>query len=152
MRILEFLLGKKESYTLSDEQISIVQNSFVPVAKNQEKAGDLFYEYLFELDPTLQSLFNKDVNIQKRKFMNMLTALVSGLSDVDGMMPALLELGKKHRGFGVGIENYGTIGAALLSSLEKIIGKSWNEDQRQAWISVFTFLAVTMQTAGSKAA
>jgi hypothetical protein len=42
------------------------------------KVGELFYARLFELDPSLRSLFHADIPEQSRKLTQMITAAVHG--------------------------------------------------------------------------
>ena len=54
-----------------------------------EAAADLFYNRLFEIDASTEALFKGDMKEQDRKLMQMITAAVNGLYDLDGLIPAV---------------------------------------------------------------
>ena len=54
-----------------------------------EAAADLFYNRLFEIDASTEALFKGDMKEQDRKLMQMITAAVNGLNDLDGLIPAV---------------------------------------------------------------
>ena len=62
-----------------------VQSSFAKVVPIADTAADLFYNRLFELDPSLRVLFKSDMTEQKKKLMQMLAAAVRGLDDLNSL-------------------------------------------------------------------
>ena len=54
-----------------------------------ETAADLFYNRLFEIDASTEALFKGDMKEQGRKLMQMITAAVNGLNDLDGLIPGV---------------------------------------------------------------
>jgi hemoglobin-like flavoprotein len=133
--------------SLTPQQIADVQRTWelcVPIA---DTAADLFYIKLFELDPKLRVLFPSDIKEQKKKLMTMLTAAVRGLKDLGALVPAVQALGKRHVTYGVKEQDYDTVGAALLDTLEKGLGSNWNPQVKAAWVAVYGVLSGTMKAA-----
>jgi hemoglobin-like flavoprotein len=128
-------------------QKELVQASFAKVAPIAEQAADLFYSRLFELDPSLRSLFKPDMKEQKKKLMMMLAAAVRGLDDLNSLGPVVRGLGARHGGYGVKDEHYATVASALLWTLEKGLGPAFTPETREAWTVVYGILASTMQDA-----
>jgi truncated hemoglobin YjbI len=64
---------------LTDTQIALVQKSFAVIAPIADDAAVLFYQRLFEIDPSLKRMFRGDMAEQRRKLMQMLTAAVKGM-------------------------------------------------------------------------
>src|SRR5437868_12331676 len=95
-------------------QKTLIQTSFAQVRPIAETAAALFYGRLFELDPTLRSLFKGDLKEQGRKLMDMLGLAVKGLDRTEALLPALATMGSRHAGYGVKARDYETVGAALL--------------------------------------
>ncbi|MEP7189271.1 MAG: hemin receptor, partial [Roseiflexaceae bacterium] len=62
------------------EQIMLVQTSFVLIVPIADTAAALFYQRLFELDPSLRPMFRGDMPEQGRKLMSMLKLVVNGLT------------------------------------------------------------------------
>ena len=135
---------------MNPTQIHLVQQTWAHVAPISEQAAELFYGQLFELDPEVRTLFRGDMKDQGKKLVTMIDAAVKGLNSLDKLVPVLRELGKRHAGYGVTSAHYGTVGAALLWTLEKGLGEAaFTPDVREAWSSVYGVLAGTMQTAAS---
>ncbi len=132
-------------------QISLVQNSWSNVLPISEKAAELFYGRLFEIDPSTKVLFKGDMKEQGRKLMNMITAAVNGLNDLDGLVPVVQDLGRRHGGYGVQEKHYGSVASALLWTLEQGLGAAFTPEVKNAWTETYMLLAGVMQDASAKA-
>jgi len=137
---------------MTPEQIELVKQSWAQVVPISDKAAELFYGKLFELDPSVRSLFSGDMEEQGRKLMKMIGTAVNALDRLDDVVPAVQELGVRHIAYGVKDEHYGTVGAALLWTLETGLGEAFTEPTKQAWATVYGILAETMKSAAAKAA
>ena len=126
-------------------QKALVQTRFAQVRPIADAAAALFYNRLFELDPTLRPLFKGDLKEQGRKLMDMLTLAVKGLDRPEALLPALAALGRRHAGYGVNESDYETVGEALLWTLEQGLGPSFTPDIREAWSALYRFVADTMR-------
>src|SRR6266540_7409444 len=133
-------------------QKSLVQDSFVDIATIADDAAVLFYQQLFELDPSLKSLFRGDMTEQRKKLMQMLTAAVKGLDHLEQLVPVVQDLGRRHAGYGVADAHYDMVGQALLWTFEKLLGRAFTPELRSAWTAVYTLLAMTMQEAAREVA
>ena len=136
---------------MNSEQIMLVQTSFALVLPIADTAAALFYQRLFELDPSLQRMFRGDMAEQRKKLMQMITAAVKGLDRLEQLVPVVRDLGRRHAGYGVKDEHYGTVGAALLWTLEKGLGAAFTPETKEAWAAVYGLLAFTMQRAAREA-
>lgn len=129
---------------MSPDQIKLVKQSWGQVAPIKERAAALFYERLFELDPSLQLLFRNDMAEQGRKLMTMIDAAVNALNDLPSVVPAVRALGARHAGYGVKNTHYETVGQALLWTLERGLGSMFTVETREAWVTVYKVLSSTM--------
>lgn len=130
---------------MTPRQIDLVRSTWARVQTIQDRAAELFYARLFELDPALRSLFRNDLSAQGRKLMTMLNAAVRGLDHLDALAPAVKDLGRRHVAYGVTAEHYGTVALALLWTLEQQLGDGFTPEVRYAWTEAYTVLATTMQ-------
>ncbi len=137
---------------MTPEQALLVKTSWAKVMPISEKAAELFYGKLFELDPELKSLFKGDMQEQGRKLMAMINTAVNGLDKLEAIVPAVQELGKRHVGYGVEDKDYDTVGAALLWTLETGLGDDFTPEVKEAWATVYGVLADTMKAAAKDAA
>jgi hemoglobin-like flavoprotein len=128
---------------------SLVQQTFPLVVPIAAQAAALFYGRLFELDPSLRPLFKSDMREQGKKLMQMIGYSVSKLDALDELVPAVAALGRKHAGYGVKEQDYETVGAALLWTLEQGLGLAFTPEVKGAWTTVYQVLAETMK-AGAK--
>jgi len=137
---------------MTPEQTELVKNSWAQVVPIADKAAELFYGKLFELDPAVRSLFKGDMAEQGQKLMRMISTAVNGLDRLDAIVPAVQQLGIRHVEYGVRDKDYDTVGAALLWTLETGLGDAFTEETKEAWATVYGILADTMKTAAAEAA
>lgn len=132
-------------------KITAVQDTFAMVEPIADKAAELFYGRLFELDPSLKPLFKGDMTEQGAKLMKMIGIAVRGLTDLDSIVPAVKNLGARHVGYGVKEAHYATVGSALLWTLEQGLGDAFTDEVKGAWTEVYTLLADVMIAAQKEA-
>ena len=137
---------------MNAKQIALVQSSFTRVAPIAETAAELFYQRLFELDPSLRPMFRGDMKDQGKKLMAMLGSVVGGLRHLDRLVPGVRALGARHVDYGVRDEHYDTVGAALLWTLDQGLGDAFTDEVCDAWTAAYTLLATTMKDAAAEAA
>ena len=130
---------------MTPQQISLVQSSFKSVAPIASKAADLFYYRLFVIAPEVRQLFPAKLSEQKIKLMAMLTKTVNNLHQLDAILPAVRQLGERHRGYRVSAEHYATVGAALLWTLQQGLGAGFTSEVKAAWYEAYCALAEAMQ-------
>ena len=136
---------------LSPQQINEVQQSWAAVEEISDTAANLFYDKLFELDPSLRELFPEEMSEQKKKLMQTLAVCVNGLNDLGEIVPAVKALGERHVGYQVQDEHYETVGAALLWTLEQGLGSAFTPVVAEAWAAVYGVLSATMKEAAATA-
>ena len=134
---------------MTEKQIELVQDSWAKVVPISETAAELFYNRLFQLDPALRSLFKGDMKEQGKKLMTMIAVAVKGLSNLEQIVGAVQDMGRRHAGYGVKDEHYDTVGAALLWTLEQGLEDAFTEEVKAAWTETYTLLATTMKDAAN---
>jgi len=137
---------------LTDDQVKLIKANWNAVKPIKETAADLFYDKLFELDPSIRSMFKEDISIQKKALMATISFCVATLNHPDKLVPAVQEIGTRHGGYGVTDKHYATVGAALLWTLEQGLGEAFTPEAKTAWTEVYGILSTTMLDAAQKAA
>jgi hemoglobin-like flavoprotein len=128
--------------------IALVQRTWEQVTPIADTAAQLFYERLFELDPSLRAMFaHSDMTEQRKKLMQMITVAVRGLARIDELLPAVQALGRRHVNYGVTDAHYDTVGAALLWTLERGLGDAYTAEAQTAWTATYNTLAAVMRGA-----
>ena len=135
--------------SLTQEEITQVQASWEKCIPISEKAAELFYGKLFELDPELRSLFTSDIKEQGKKLMTMITVAVRGLSDLEKIVDDVKALGVRHVHYGVKDAHYDTVGEALLWTLDQGLGEDFTPELKESWTKVYLLLAGTMKEAAA---
>src|SRR5712675_3362641 len=126
---------------MTPDQVTLVQESFAKVAPISETAAVLFYDRLFEIAPTVKSMFPADMTEQRKKLMATLAAVVNGLGNLPSILPVASALAKRHVSYGARAEHYPVVGAALLWTLEKGLGEGWTPEVADAWGAAYGTLS-----------
>jgi nitric oxide dioxygenase len=129
---------------MTPQQIALVQVSFAKVVPIAGTAADLFYGRLFEIAPEIRALFPRDLTEQKKKLMAMLAMAVTGLSRFESLVPAVRALGERHAGYGVKVEHFTPVGAALLWTLAQGLGEEFTPQVEDAWATAYGLLSQAM--------
>lgn len=137
---------------MNPETVALIQNSWEKVRPISEAAAKLFYDRLFELDPSSGVLFKTPIDEQGHKLMQMIDVAVSRLSRLDTLVPAIRDLGARHAGYGVEDHHYDTVGAALMWTLEQGLGEDFTPEVESAWSETYNVMADTMKGAVAEAA
>lgn len=129
---------------MTPNEIALIQSSFTKVAPIKSKAAELFYGRLFEIAPEVRPLFKGDMEEQGSKLMATLAVAVNGLSNLAEIVPTVEDLARRHVGYGVRVEHYPPVGAALLWTLGQGLGDAWSPEVENAWRKAYGVLADTM--------
>jgi hemoglobin-like flavoprotein len=125
-------------------EIALVRESWAVVKPISEKAAELFYGKLFELNPEFKSLFKGDMTEQGRKLMAMINTAVNSLDKLDTVLSNIQDLGRRHVDYGVKPEDYAVVAQALLWTLGQGLGDKFTPEVEAAWTKAYTVLAETM--------
>jgi hemoglobin-like flavoprotein len=129
--------------------IALVRTSFELVRPILEHAAVIFYDRLFELDPSLRSLFRSSREAQAQTLAQALAIVVKGLEHPAQFRGAIAALGRRHAGYVVRDEHYTTVGEALIWTLEQGLGPSFTPNVRAAWMDAYGWLAFVMREAAA---
>lgn len=136
---------------MTPETVGLVQASFKKVAPIAGAAADIFYDRLFEIAPETRALFPEDMSDQKSKLMQMLATAVNNLHQVDTIVGAVQDLGRRHVGYDVKDAHYDVVGAALLFTLGKGLGDDFTPEVEAAWTETYGLVATVMKEAAAEA-
>lgn len=131
--------------TMTSEQRRLVRLSFDSVRDQSRAVSLLFYGRLFELDPSARALFHNDLAANGRKLMDTLGSVAESLDRFDAARPHLVELGRKHAGFGVHTGQYETVSSALIWTLGQVLGPDFDARTREAWKLALAMVIAAMK-------
>jgi hemoglobin-like flavoprotein len=132
---------------MQTQEITLVRQSFQLVEPIAAQAAALFYQHLFEIDPSLRALFKGDMAQQGQSLMKMIGAAVALLDGPVALMPVLQALGRRHIRYGVQDAHYASVGAALLQTLSDGLGEQFTPPVRAAWTAMYGLVSRTMMAA-----
>ena len=129
---------------MTPDQIDLVQSAFAKVAPIADVAADLFYGRLFEIAPDVKPLFRGDMRELGRKLMTTLGVVVTGLKDLEAILPAAKALAVRHVAYGVAAADYKPVGEALIWTLDKGLGEDFTPATKEAWLAAYGALSGVM--------
>jgi len=137
---------------MTPTQVELVQTSFSHLQPMAANVGRIFYDRLFEIDPSLRPMFRGDMEEQSRKLMQMLGTAVATLKRPEQLLPVVQNLGRRHAGYGVTDAHYVKVGAALIWTLQRGLGDEFTTAVCEAWVSMYEWITSTMRSAAAAAA
>jgi len=132
---------------MTPEKIALVRGSWQQVLPIKDTAAQLFYGRLFELDPSLRSMFKGDMVEQGGKLMTMINMVVSSLDNLGPLLGRIETLGRGHVAYGVTEAHYDTVGSALLWTLGQGLGEQFAPAVKDAWTEAYGILSSAMKQA-----
>jgi hemoglobin-like flavoprotein len=136
---------------LTKTEIALIKKSWDIVRKiDPIIVGDVFYSKLFFENPELRKMFPESMEGQYRKIVDTFNVIINRLEKLDELKSDIIEMAKRHEGYGVKPHHYNMVGKALIWTIQKGLGNDWNEETRSAWINCYAILSGTMITATGK--
>jgi hemoglobin-like flavoprotein len=129
---------------MTPEQIELVESSIAALGGRLDETATVFYQRLFELDPSLRDMFSHDLAAQQRRFGVELAFIASSIREHDRFVHAAGELGARHVGYGVRASHVRTAREALLDALRTIFGNGWSASLEQAWSLAYRLVTEAM--------
>jgi hemoglobin-like flavoprotein len=131
---------------MTPENERLVRQSWKQFEPMAVASAAFFYEKLFELDPDARPLFARtDMEAQGRKVMHMFAEIVRSLDRPEQLVPEVADLGRRHVHYGVRDDQYGSVGTALLWTLERVLGPAFTPAVRDAWTEAYLLCAIILR-------
>jgi len=117
---------------MNDTQVTLVKKSWAKLEPIAPTAAALLYDRLFSVAPDVRPLFADDMAEQKRKLMQMLSAVVDSLDDLETIVSEVQALGRRRAGYGAKPEHYDLVGECLLWTLGQGLGEDFTPEVKDA--------------------
>ncbi|HEY3180376.1 MAG TPA: globin domain-containing protein [Casimicrobiaceae bacterium] len=118
---------------MTSQPIELVRNTFALLAPRADEVAGLFYDRLFDQEPSLRALFHGDLSAQGRKLMQTIGVAVAALDRIDTLLPKLHEPGRRHAAYGVENRHYDVVGAVLMSTFREGLGAAFTPHVGESW-------------------
>lgn len=129
---------------LTQDDIDVIRASYMQLSSDLQRAGDVFYEALFEIAPDTRDLFLADMSSQAMKLMSTIGLVVSQLQNSEELEPVVKDLALRHLAYGVEEQHYLQVREALLRMLAVVLDGSQVDEARSAWGRAYDGLADVM--------
>lgn len=130
------------------EHERLVRETLPRLEAHGQEAAACFYARLFALDPTAAELFaDVDMQQQGEKFVTMLAYLVRALDAAPTFVSNVAALGRRHAHLQTTTEHYAAAGAALVGTVEHLLGDDATAEVLEAWTEAYALVAAVMQRA-----
>ncbi|MCU7810002.1 MAG: hemin receptor [Candidatus Thiodiazotropha sp. (ex Notomyrtea botanica)] len=136
---------------MSPEEINYVKESWSKVVPISDKAAALFYGRLFEVYPEVKPYFKGDMEAQGKKLMAMIGMAVDSLDNLEPLIGAIQDSGRRHANYGVKDEDYDKVADALIWTLKQGLGDAFTDEVKCAWVKTYTVLASVMKAGVAEA-
>jgi hemoglobin-like flavoprotein len=136
---------------MSPDQKKLVRDTWKQVMPIADTVSELFYRRLFQIDPRTRELFAAtDMFVQRKKLLQTLGFAISGLDNLDLLLPTVEDLGRRHVHYGITDAHYDLVGSALLWTLEQGLGPAWTPEVEEAWAEVYGLISAVMRGAAER--
>jgi len=126
-------------------QRSLIKTSWELMRPMAVHVADLFYDRLFELDPSLEELLAEDDNdVLRARFTRAVATAVASLDGIGLASPLLHELGRRQGALGFRPGTYVTLGKALLWTFEQILAEDFTALVKDAWAALYADVSSAM--------
>lgn len=133
---------------MTPEETELVRATWKRVHADGDAVAVLFYERLFDIDPSTRALFAKaDMAAQRSKLLQALGIIVADLERPDALAPVLQSMGRRHLAYGVRKRHYASVGDALLWSFGEGLGDDWTREAEAAWRRAYALVSELMSRA-----
>lgn len=133
------------------EQERLVRESWPRIAAQADTAASLFYARLFHIAPEARSLLaHVEMEGQGRKFMAMLDQIVQSLDQAPVLVSDVASLARRHTAYGVQTAQYESVGAALVWTIEQVLGEDASPEVSRAWREAYTLVSAIMARAARR--
>lgn len=131
------------------EMVRLIRESFAVVEPRIDEIAQYFYGLLFSTAPATRDLFPINMEVQRSRLLRALVHVVQMVDRPDDLVPFLRQLGRDHRKFGVLLEHYDSVGAALVGAIGRYAGDAWTPPVERAWKEAYALIAKVMREAAA---
>jgi len=142
------LTGEADMHSLSSDAATIMEQSFEHIAALGADFAERFYAELFARFPNVKPLFaSVAMARQQQHLMSALVLVIDNLRNPDVAESQLLELGRRHVGYGVVPSHYYAVVTTLLDAIRDALGERWTDEVQTAWTDGLQAVASVMMRA-----
>lgn len=128
------LRGLADMHSLKKDRVGLMEGSFGLLASQGADFAERFYDELFMRYPRVKPLFGgTDMARQRGHLLRSLVLVIDNLRSPDAATQALVELGRRHVGYGVVPTYYYAVTSTLIDTMQAMLGDDFTPEVREAW-------------------
>lgn len=131
---------------LSQETINIIKSTVPVLEEHGNTITTVFYKNMFAEHPELLNIFNHANQSQGRQqtaLANTVYAAAANIDNLEAIVPAVIQIGHKHRSLGILPEHYPIVGSHLLGAIKEVLGDAATPEIINAWADAYGIIADT---------
>lgn len=118
---------------METHEIDLVQQSFPALQVMSAEAAFIFYRRLGQLDPSLRHRIRGSSAQLSHRLVSTVHLAITNLDRLEHLDTDLTRIARRLRRLGIGPRHYSTMGAALLLTVEHLMGRLYTRDIALAW-------------------
>lgn len=129
---------------LSQQTINIVKSTVPVLEEYGTTITKTFYKNMFAAHPELLNIFNQtnqEKGRQQNALANTVIAAAKYIDNLEAIVPAVIQIGHKHRSLAVKPEHYPIVGEYLLGAIKEVLGDAATDDIIHAWGEAYGVIA-----------
>lgn len=129
---------------LPQQTIEIIKSTAPVLEKYGVTITKAFYKNMFNAHPELLNIFNKVNQQQGRQqtaLANTVYAAAVHIDNLEAILPAVIQIGHKHRALGILPEHYPIVGEYLLRAIKEVLGEAATDEIIDAWAKAYGVIA-----------
>ncbi|WP_203363881.1 NO-inducible flavohemoprotein [Bacillus sp. REN10] len=129
---------------LSEKTIEIVKATAPVLEVKGKEITTYFYKTMFADHPELLNIFNhanQEKGRQQTALANTVYAAAKYIDQLEVLIPAVKQIGHKHRSLAVKPEHYPIVGQYLLKAIKEVLGEAATDDIINAWAEAYEVIA-----------
>ncbi|PAQ15576.1 nitric oxide dioxygenase [Bacillaceae bacterium SAOS 7] len=129
---------------LSEKTIEIVKATAPVLEVKGKEITTYFYKTMFADHPELLNIFNhanQEKGRQQTALANTVYAAAKYIDQLEVLVPAVKQIGHKHRSLAVKPEHYPIVGEYLLKAIKEVLGEAATDDIINAWAEAYGVIA-----------
>lgn len=129
---------------LSQKTIDIVKSTVPVLESHGKEITTHFYKRLFTKHPELLNVFNhanQKKGRQQTALANTVLAAAKHIDHLEVLLPAVKQIGSKHRSLAVKPEHYPIVGENLLAAIKEVLGEAATDEILNAWAEAYGEIA-----------
>lgn len=126
---------------LTEVEKEAITWSFSLINHQEQHFATIFYDCLFDLAPLIKPMFKSDRKLIEKHFYMIFCAAVDNVHCLDNIRTTLLELGVRHRTYGVKVSHFPIVKSALILAIQHELKDQCNVSIESAWSKYYDQLA-----------